>query len=266
MAAGSGDWYIRSQGRVLGPFNWSQLLSLRDRGQLSQSHEVSQDRRSWTKSADVPGLYAQAVNVRHSQQSAGSHVEWPAIALDDGSGSSATEAGPELQDQRRSWYIPRGDSHHGPLLLRELQQLIDTGEMGPKSLVWKDGMPTWIPASQVSELRFKGPSGASSAGLAPHPGSADGSRPVSNSAQHTSGLAIASLILGVVWLCGLGSLLATIFGAIALSQVSRSNGTITGKGLALAGLILGILGLIVVAVPFAFGFVRAILEQSQRAQ
>jgi uncharacterized membrane protein YvbJ len=55
--------------------------------------------------------------------------------------------------------------------------------------------------------------------------------------QHTSGLAIASLVLGILGI----SILAIIFGAIALNQMGQDP-HISGKGLAIAGLILGIIG------------------------
>jgi hypothetical protein len=62
-------------------------------------------------------------------------------------------------------------------------------------------------------------------------------------ATRTSGLAIASLVLGIVWIFWLGSILAVIFGHVALSQIKRSMGALTGRGMAIAGLILGYLGI-----------------------
>jgi hypothetical protein len=58
----------------------------------------------------------------------------------------------------------------------------------------------------------------------------------------TNGLAIASLVLGIVWLFGLGALLALIFGIIAVRQVDRTGEA--GKGMAIAGAILGAVGLV----------------------
>jgi hypothetical protein len=60
----------------------------------------------------------------------------------------------------------------------------------------------------------------------------------------TSGLAIASLVLSILWIGGLGSLLAVIFGAIALSKINRSGGWVRGRGLAGAGLTIGVVGLL----------------------
>ena len=47
-------------------------------------------------------------------------------------------------------------------------------------------------------------------------------------AARTSGLAIASMVLGIVWVFWLGSILAVIFGHVALSQIKRSMGALTG--------------------------------------
>ena len=57
----------------------------------------------------------------------------------------------------------------------------------------------------------------------------------------TNGLAIAALVLGILWLYWVGSILAVIFGHIALSQVRRTGQG--GRGLAIAGLVLGYVGL-----------------------
>lgn len=64
----------------------------------------------------------------------------------------------------------------------------------------------------------------------------------------TSGLAIVSLILGILGItCILpivGSLAALILGIIALIKISKSGGLIKGLGLAIAGTILGGVGLV----------------------
>ncbi len=62
------------------------------------------------------------------------------------------------------------------------------------------------------------------------------------------GLAIAALVLGIVWVYWVGSILAVIFGAIALKRINASNGWITGKGMAIAGLVLGLVGMSTLAI------------------
>jgi ABC-type microcin C transport system permease subunit YejE len=58
----------------------------------------------------------------------------------------------------------------------------------------------------------------------------------------TSGLAIASMVLGIVWIYWIGSILAVIFGHISLSQI-RKDETLRGRGMAIAGLALGYVGI-----------------------
>lgn len=57
----------------------------------------------------------------------------------------------------------------------------------------------------------------------------------------TNGMAIASMVLGILWIVGLGSILALVFGYVSLSQVKRSGET--GRGMAIAGVVLGWIGL-----------------------
>ena len=61
--------------------------------------------------------------------------------------------------------------------------------------------------------------------------------------QKTSGLAIASLIFGILFIFFPLSIPAIVFGHIALSQIKKSSGRLGGRGLAIAGLVLGYLGI-----------------------
>lgn len=62
------------------------------------------------------------------------------------------------------------------------------------------------------------------------------------SQQRTNGFAVASFVLGIT---GFGSLLAVIFGSIALNQMRKNPGVYKGRGLAIAGQILGTLSIII---------------------
>lgn len=59
------------------------------------------------------------------------------------------------------------------------------------------------------------------------------------STSKTNGLAIASLVLGIIPCTGITSILAIVFGFIARNQIEQSGGTQQGSGMALAGIILG---------------------------
>jgi hypothetical protein len=69
-------------------------------------------------------------------------------------------------------------------------------------------------------------------------------------ARHTSGptngMAIASMVLGIVWAGWIGSILAVAFGHVALKQIDRTDQA--GRGMAVAGLVLGYLGLGILAL------------------
>lgn len=78
----------------------------------------------------------------------------------------------------------------------------------------------------------------------PQPGSVSGRR--------TNGLAVASLILGILWMYWVGSILAIIFGIIARRQIDASHGTQDGRGMATAGIILGWVGVGLTAAAIAF--------------
>ncbi len=80
-------------------------------------------------------------------------------------------------------------------------------------------------------------------------------------APRTNGMAVASLVLGALWLGWIGSVLALIFGYVAKGEIDRSNGRQTGRGLAIAGIVLGwigvaggIIAIIVVAVNSSNSF------------
>ena len=70
-----------------------------------------------------------------------------------------------------------------------------------------------------------------------------------------NGLAIASMILGIMWLYGVGAILAVIFALIAKRQIKERGEK--GGAMATAGLVLGIIGIagiiLVVILIIAFG-------------
>lgn len=73
----------------------------------------------------------------------------------------------------------------------------------------------------------------------------------------TNGMAVASLVLGIVWLGGLGAVLALIFGIKARKQIDWSNGTQGGRGMATAGTVLGMVGVVGALIYWAVIIVAA---------
>ena len=70
--------------------------------------------------------------------------------------------------------------------------------------------------------------------------------------ESTNGYAIASLVLGILWLVGIGSILALVFGYTAKKQIAASNGREGGGGMAAAGIVLGLIGVVLTTVYVLF--------------
>ena len=81
----------------------------------------------------------------------------------------------------------------------------------------------------------------------------------------TDGLAIASLVLSILWLGGLGSLAAVIVGFVALTQIRSAQGRKRGRGLATSGLVIGVIGLAgAIGLYATIGFANTSTTQANR--
>ncbi len=82
----------------------------------------------------------------------------------------------------------------------------------------------------------------------------------------TSGLAIASLVLGILgFTCFsiLTGIPALILGIISLGKINKSSGAVTGKGMAIAGIVLGSLSIL--WLPIMAGFLVPTLMKARSA-
>ena len=75
-----------------------------------------------------------------------------------------------------------------------------------------------------------------------------------SSPPRTSGLAVASLILGILGGLVITGLLGLIFGIMALVQIGRSHGRLRGQGLAIAGTVISGLALLCIPILAAMVF------------
>jgi hypothetical protein len=72
-------------------------------------------------------------------------------------------------------------------------------------------------------------------------------------------MAVASMIVGILWLYWIGSILALIFGYVARGQIRRTGEG--GGGMAVAGIVLGWIGiglLVIFIIAVAAGTVPSI--------
>jgi hypothetical protein len=69
----------------------------------------------------------------------------------------------------------------------------------------------------------------------------------------TSGLAIASMVLGILWIYWIGSLVGLVLGYLALREIRQDPQRIGGKGMAIAGIVLGWIGALTLLLAVALG-------------
>ena len=155
--------------------------------------------------------------------------------------------------------IGTDQKEYGPVSSDQIHQWIAQGRIGAQTRAQADG-GDWKTLGDFPEF-------ATSIGNAVPPTP----RPVSNpfpepsAPVKTSGLAIASLVLGILGFvsCGVTSIIGIILGIMAIIRVNKSNGALRGNGLAIAGIIVSVV-LPMFIIPVAL-FLPALAKAKQRA-
>ena len=169
------------------------------------------------------------------------------------------------------WFYSKNGSQLGPVGQADLLGKISSGEILPTDMCWREGMSDWQPVSKVKELVMIASSTPQQVPVAPVSGAGMNSPYTSPAyaggaayplaAPPTSGLAIASLICGILGLVTCMFLLAipaVICGHLALGRMNSPEVPVGGRGMAVAGVILGYLTILLsVAGILFFFFARA---------
>lgn len=140
-----------------------------------------------------------------------------------------------------------------------LRQWISEGRSNSQTQAKPEGGAEWQPLSSLPEFAPL---------FAPAPGGGMAQPLIGMSAPaKTSGLAITSLVLGLLGLftCGITSLVGLVMGIVALVKVSRSGGQLSGKGLAIAGICTSALFLLMVPI-YAALLLPALAQAKAKAQ
>ena len=143
------------------------------------------------------------------------------------------------------WYYTNAKKQNGPVSLQELVRKISVGELNGNDYAWREGLEAWQPISSIPELQIT----SKSAGAGPPPVPFHSTNPSHGmpAKSHTSGLAIASLCLGIgsIILCGIVlGIPAVICGHLALGEIKRSDPKLEGKTMAIIGLVTGYLSIL----------------------
>jgi hypothetical protein len=157
------------------------------------------------------------------------------------------------------WYYSQNSTQLGPVTDADLRSRISSGQIAATELVWREGMRDWVPVTSVPELGGLLRQASVAGGATQMPmavsGQASPYAPPAGQMQYvpappTSGLAIASLICGLVGLVTclfVPCIPAVICGHMALNRMADPTVNLQGRGMAIAGLIMGYIGVLVCA-------------------
>ena len=244
--------YLRSRGRVLGPFDEDKLKSLARRGQLNRMHELSTDGVSWQRATHFPHLFEMgSVSEGHIADSAAT----PDLA----------NAAQVISTNKDEWFYAINNVEHGPVQFPQLQALVASGPLSDTDLVWKEGMANWTPVNQVSGLTSAGnvAMGGGQVGM-PHsqlPGQPqqlnvqatlqypDGNQDKPNW-PHRGGTILTLGILSLV-LCAPLGFFAWLMGSGDLKKMTRGIMDESGRGTTQAGMIMGMISSILMLISLA---------------
>jgi prepilin-type processing-associated H-X9-DG protein len=145
---------------------------------------------------------------------------------------------------------------YGPVSADQLREWIQSGRADTQTRVQAEGQTDWRALGELPE--FADALAARSPTTPPPP---------VTTVPKTSGLAIASLVLGLLGLvsCGITSLVGLVLGIVALNKINKSQGRIAGNGLAIAGIIAS--GIFMLMLPiYAAMLLPALAKAKSRAQ
>jgi prepilin-type processing-associated H-X9-DG protein len=152
--------------------------------------------------------------------------------------------------------IGTDQKEYGPVTAEQLRQWIVEGRANAQSKVQREGATDWQAMGSLPEFAAWFPAGAP-----PPLGGAVAAAPA-----QTSGMAIASLVLGVLGFCGITALVGLILGIVALVKINRSGGRLSGHGLAIAGICISALMLFLSIPITAAMLLPALARAKERAQ
>jgi prepilin-type processing-associated H-X9-DG protein len=125
---------------------------------------------------------------------------------------------------------------YGPVSPEQIREWIVQGRANAQTKLQAAGSTDWKPLAEFPEFAdaLRQPTSAETSSPLLAAGIPTGAAP-----PKTSGLAVTSLVLGLLGLlsCGLTALVGLVLGFMALSRIKHSNGQLGGQGLAMAGTI-----------------------------
>lgn len=128
-------FYVRFQGRVLGPITRDKTLELVKRGQITGQHELSPDGIAWKMAEDFPEFF-----------------EKPSFPIDR---IEVRPASPPNEVPRVEWYAHCDGINRGPIDEAGMKHWIQSSVVSQDTMVWQSGMLDWSPAAAVRPEWFR---------------------------------------------------------------------------------------------------------------
>jgi prepilin-type processing-associated H-X9-DG protein len=157
--------------------------------------------------------------------------------------------------------IGTDQKQYGSVTEGQLRQWIADGRVNAQTRVQLEGATEWKLLAEVPEFQ------AALRSAVPPPLSPSMPATTPAAPAKTSGLAISSLVLGILGVvtCGITALAGLILGIVAMVKVKNSGGRLGGGGIALAGIIVS--GIFLFMIPvFAAMMLPALAQAKQKAQ
>lgn len=151
-----------------------------------------------------------------------------------------------------------------PVSAAQMVQWITEGHIHAQTQVRAEGEPEWKALIEFPE--FAGSLGAPGAPPAVPPNVAGTAPTAPPAPARMSGLAIASLVLGILGFCsgGLTAVVGLVLGILAMVKIRKSHGALRGFGLAVAGT--AVSAVLMLLVPVMLGlFLPALAKAQTRA-
>lgn len=146
---------------------------------------------------------------------------------------------------------------YGPITANQLCQWVTQGRANALTKVRPEAESEWRPLGTFPEF----------AEALAQPPTLPNLPAAAPTAAKTSGMAIASLVLGVLGIaCGLTTIVGLVLGIVALTKINKSQGQLAGRGLAIAGIVVSSLMLAVSLLILPALLLPALAKAKAKAQ